>query len=118
MKKLNQILQFIVLVYFGIFLFFLMGFDTLGPIFGIKETTPQIMTSIMLIGGALLVIHWGTSILVIKGIKNILIQKEQEMISLKAKLYDLEHPKLKDKKFTDPEKESAKSEGPNLTSEK
>lgn len=109
MKKLHQIFQIIVLAYFGIFLFFFMGFGTLGPIFGMEEITPNSMTSIFLIGGGLLLVQWGTGLLMVKGINDALSQKEQEMVLLKAKLYDLEHPKLTEKKTPDLPKSSSET---------
>lgn len=110
MKKLNQILQFIVLAYFGTFLVFFMGFGTLGPIFGMEKATPEIISNILLIGGCILLVHWGTGALMVKGIKDTLTQKEQEMVNLKARLYDLKHPKFTEQKK--PELSQPKSENP------
>lgn len=118
MKKLNQFLQLIVLAYFGMLLLFLMGFDTLGPIFKIKETTPKIMTSFILFGATLLAVQWGISFLVIKEIKNTLIKKEREIITLKAKLYDLDHPKLGIRKIAGNSKEIVQIEDQDPASEK
>lgn len=112
MKKLHQILQIIVLAYFGIFLFFFMGFGTLGPIFGMEEITPNSMTSIFLIGGGLLLVQWGTGLLMLKGINDTLSEKEQEMVILKAKLYDIEHPKLAEKKTQELPKSSSETSAP------
>jgi hypothetical protein len=118
MKKLHQFLQIIVLAYFGTFLFFFMGFGTLGPIFGMEEITPNSMTTIFLIGGGLLLVQWGTGLLMIKGINDTLSEKEQEMVNLKAKLYDLEHPKLAEKKTAELPKSSSETSTPNPNPEK
>jgi uncharacterized membrane protein YhaH (DUF805 family) len=118
MKKLHQFLQIIVLAYFGTFLFFFMGFGTLGPIFGMEEITPNSMTSILLIGLGLLLVHWGIGALMVKGINDKLSQKEQEMVNLKAKLYDLEHPKLVEKKTVELPKASPETSTPSQSPEK
>jgi hypothetical protein len=76
------------------------------------------MTSILLIGLGLLLVHWGISALMVKGINDTLSQKEQEMVNLKAKLYDLEHPKLAEKKTAELPKSSSETSTPNPNPEK
>jgi len=93
MKKLHQILQIVLLVYFGAFLIFFLGFSSLGGMFGMEEITPDAMITVFLIGAIIFLINWGTSLMTMKGIKEQMSKREVEMNSLKAKLYDFEHPK-------------------------
>ena len=93
MKKLHQILQIVLLVYFGAFLIFFLGFTSLGGLFGMEEITADAMITIFLVGAILFLINWVASILTVKGMNEQMNKREIEMNSLKAKLYDFEHPK-------------------------
>ncbi len=93
MKKLHQILQIVLLVYFGAFLIFFLGFSSLGGMFGMEEITADAMVTVFLIGAILFLITWGSSSMTMKGMNDQMSKREIEMNSLKAKLYDFEHPK-------------------------
>lgn len=93
MKKLHQILQIVLLVYFGAFLIFFLGFRSLGGLFGMEVITADAMITIFLVGAILFLINWVASSMTVKGMNEQLNKREIEMNSLKAKLYDFEHPK-------------------------
>ena len=93
MKKLHQILQIVLLVYFGIFLIFFLGFGSLGGLFGMEEITADAMTTIFLVGAILFLINWAASSMTRKGMNEQMKKREIEMNTLKSKLYDFEHPK-------------------------
>ena len=93
MKKLHQILQIVLLVYFGAFLIFFLGFTSLGSMFGMEEITADAMITVFLVGAVIFLITWGTSSMAIKRLNEQMAKREMEMNSLKAKLYDFEHPK-------------------------
>lgn len=93
MKKLHQILQIVLLVYFGAFLIFFLGFSSLGGMFGMEEITADAMITVFLAGAVIFLITWGTSSMAMKGLNEQMAKREMEMNSLKAKLYDFEHPK-------------------------
>lgn len=93
MKKLHQILQIVLLVYFGAFLIFFLGFSSLGGMFGMEEITSDAMITVFLIGAVIFLIAWGTSSMTMKGMNEQMSKREIEMNTLKAKLYDFEHPK-------------------------
>lgn len=93
MKKLHQILQIVLLVYFGGFLIFFISFSSLGGVFGMEEITSDGMVTIFLIGAILFLISWAAGSMTVKGMTDQLNKREIEMNTLKAKLYDFEHPK-------------------------
>ncbi|MDI1321760.1 MAG: hypothetical protein PSV36_03360 [Algoriphagus sp.] len=93
MKKLNQILQIVLLVYFGAFLIFFLGFRSLGGLFGMEEITADAMITIFLLGAIIFLINWVASSMTVKGLNEQMNKREIEMNGLKAKLYDFEHPK-------------------------
>ncbi len=93
MKKLYEILQIVLLVYFGAFLIFFLGFGSLGGMFGMEEITADAMVTVFLIGAVIFLITWGSSSMAMKGLNEQMSKREIEMNSLKAKLYDFEHPK-------------------------
>ncbi len=93
MKKLHQILQIVLLVYFGAFLIFFLGFSSLGGMFGMEEITADAMITVFLIGAVIFLITWGTSSMTMKGMNEQMSKREIEMNTLKAKLYDFEHQK-------------------------
>ena len=94
MKKLHQILQIVLLVYFGAFLIFFLGFSSLGGMFGMEEITADAMITVFLIGAIIFLITWGTSSMAMKGLNEQMAKREIEMNNLKARLYDFEHPKV------------------------
>lgn len=94
MKKITQILQFILLIFFGAFTIFFVAFDALGGLFGVAEINSDQMVKIMLTGLIVFLITWLSSHLTVKGLTDSMAKKEIEMNKLKAKLYDLEHPEV------------------------
>jgi len=97
MQKFHRILQIILLIYFVGILIFFIAFDTMGSLVGIAEVTSNSVVKIMLTGLFLFLISW----LIGKAVKSSLNGKikkmESEMNSLKAKIYDFEHPKSVEK---------------------
>ena len=92
MKKLHQILQIALLVYFGAFLIFFIAFDTLGGLFGMEEITSDSMVTIILIGLILFLAAWGSSYAAYNSLTSTIKKMENDMNGLKAKIYDFEHP--------------------------
>ncbi|MEB2781641.1 hypothetical protein [Algoriphagus persicinus] len=93
MKKLHQILQIVLLAYFGAFLIFFIAFDTLGGLFGMEEITSDSMVTIILIGLLLFLAAWGSSYAAYSSLSSQIKKMENETHALKAKIYDFEHPK-------------------------
>ncbi|MFC3880213.1 hypothetical protein ACFOSV_08500 [Algoriphagus namhaensis] len=98
MKKFTQVLQIVLLVFFAAMTIFFVAFDTLGGLFGTAEISSDQMVKIMLTGLIIFLITWLSAYLTIKGLSDSLTKKEIEMNKLKAKLYDLEHPDIPQKK--------------------
>jgi hypothetical protein len=92
MKKLHQILQIALLVYFGAFLIFFIAFDTLGGVFGMDEITSDSMVTITLIGLIIFLAAWGSSYAAYSSLSSQIKKMESETHALKAKIYDFEHP--------------------------
>ncbi|MEB2778250.1 hypothetical protein SYJ56_23265 [Algoriphagus sp. D3-2-R+10] len=92
MKKLHQILQIALLVYFGAFLIFFIAFDTLGGLFGMEEITSDSMVTITMIGLILFLAAWGSSYAAYSSLSSQIKKMENETHALKAKIYDFEHP--------------------------
>ncbi|PZX50216.1 hypothetical protein [Algoriphagus chordae] len=93
MKKLHQILQIALLVYFGAFLIFFIAFDTLGGLFGMDEITSDSMVTITLIGLIIFLAAWGSSYAAYNSLASTIKKMEIDANSLKAKIYDFEHPR-------------------------
>ena len=87
-------MQFVLLVYFGAFLIFFLGFGSLGGMFGMEEITADAMVTVFLIGAILFLISWGALSMTVKGMNDQMSKREIEMNNLKARLYDFEHPKV------------------------
>jgi len=104
MKKFHQILQIAILVYFGVFLIFFIGFDTLGGLFGMDEITSDALVNIILIGSVLFLLSWAVGYSVQNSMTSAMKKIEQEMNGLKAKIYDFEHPKTNPKSPEAPKK--------------
>jgi hypothetical protein len=94
MKKAHQILQIVLLIYFAFFLLFFLGFSSFGGLFGMEEITSDAMITIFLIGIILFLSSWVAGTMRIKNQQDQMSKKELEMNSLKAKLYDFEHPTI------------------------
>ncbi|WP_425636086.1 hypothetical protein ACPUEN_11875 [Algoriphagus yeomjeoni] len=95
MKKLHQILQIALLVYFGAFLIFFVAFETLGGLFGMEEITSDSMVTIILIGMILFLAAWGSSYAAYSSLSSQIKKMESETNALKAKIYDFEHPAVR-----------------------
>lgn len=93
MKKLHQILQIALLVYFGAFLIFFIAFDTLGGLFGMEEITSDDMVTITMIG-LIFLAAWGSSYVAYSSLSSQIKKMESETNALKAKIYDFEHPRV------------------------
>lgn len=102
MKKLHQILQIALLVYFGAFLIFFVAFDTIGKVFGMEEITSDSMVTITLIGLILFLAAWGSSYAAYSSLSSQIKKMESETHALKAKIYDFEHPAVPTKPTTRP----------------
>ncbi len=102
MKKLHQILQIAILVYFGAFLIFFVAFDTLGGLFGMDEITSDSMVTIILIGLILFLAAWGSSYAAYSSLASQIKKMESETHALKAKIYDFEHPRVPNNPATKP----------------
>lgn len=112
MKKITQILQIVLLVFFAALTIFFVAFDTLGGLFGMSEISSDQMVKILLTGLIIFLITWLSAHLTIKGQSDSLAKKEIEMNKIKAKLYDLEHPETPSKKSENIKIESPESPTP------
>ncbi|MGM0945850.1 MAG: hypothetical protein ACQEW9_11740 [Bacteroidota bacterium] len=113
MKKTHQVLQIILLAYFGLFLIFFIAFDTLGGLFGMQEVSSDDMVKIILLGFILFLISWLIGRTVRASLEKKIKNMETEMNGLKAKIYDMEHPKSAEKAKTKPSP-SEETESSNL----
>jgi hypothetical protein len=93
MKKIAQILQIALLVFFLVYVMFFIFFDVLGSTFGMDPITPESMVKVFLTGTIIFLASWGALSIQISGQSDKLKKMESEMNGIKAKLYDLEHPK-------------------------
>ncbi|MEP0711495.1 hypothetical protein [Algoriphagus sp.] len=114
MKKLHQILQIALLVYFGAFLIFFIAFDTLGGLFGMQEITSDSMVTITLIGLILFLAAWGSSYAAYSSLSSQIKKMESETNALKAKIYDFEHPATPVRPSTRPTSPPSESEQSNI----
>lgn len=72
---------------------FFIFFEVLGPAFGMDPITSASMVKIFLVGLILTLASWGSTTIYISGLLAKQKKTEMEMNAVKAKLYDLEHPK-------------------------
>lgn len=93
MKSIAKYLQIALFAYFLGFLMFFIFFETLGSVFGMDPITATSMVKVFLTGIILFLASWGTSAIHISSQTDKIKKMEQEMNGVKAKLYDLEHPK-------------------------
>lgn len=110
MKKLHQILQIVLLVYFGAFLIFFIAFDTLGGLFGMEEITSDDMVTITMIGLILFLAAWGSSYAAYSSLSSQIKKMESETNALKAKIYDFEHPRVPESSTSKPTSPSDKDQ--------
>jgi len=93
MKKIAFYLQIALLIFFLVFLMFFIFFETLGSTFGMDPITAESMVKVFLTGSLIFLAAWGAIGIHQSGLNDKLKKMESEMNALKAKLYDLEHPK-------------------------
>ncbi len=113
MKKFHQILQIVLLAYFGAFLIFFIAFDTLGGVFGMDEINSDSVVKIMLIGLIIFLLTWAIGYSVGSSMNASMKKMENEINGLKAKIYDFEHPAV-DPKSTEPIKKGKDPDPSNL----
>ena len=94
MKTIAQYLQIALLAYFLVFLMFFIFFDALGPMFGMDPLTSASVVKIILTGLIVFLSSWVAAAFYNSSLTDKIKKMEQEMNGLKAKLYDLEHPKV------------------------
>lgn len=97
MKKIHQFLQIALLLYFGVFLIFFISFNTLSGLFNMQEITSDSMVTITLIGLVIFLISWLLGRGVTGSLSDKIKKMDLEINSLKAKIYDFEHPKRSSK---------------------
>lgn len=111
MKSVAQFLQLALLVFLLTFLLFFIFFDVLGPAFGMDPITPVSLVKIFLTGLILSLASWGASTIYTGGLIAKQKKTEIEMNAVKAKLYDLEHPKSTSQSKPIPQKNQEESGG-------
>ncbi len=94
MKTIAKYLQIALLAYFLVFLMFFIFFDSLGAMFGMDPITATSMVKVFLTGVIVYLAGWGALAMHASSQNDKIKKMEQEMNGLKAKLYDLEHPKV------------------------
>ncbi len=93
MKTIAHYLQLAVLIFFLVFFIFFISFDLFGAMFGMDPLTPESMAKVFLTGFILYLAAWGATLIHRSNLNDQIKKMETEMNTLKAKLYDLEHPK-------------------------
>lgn len=93
MKNIAKYLHIALLAYFLVFLMFFIFFDSLGAMFGMDPITATSMVKVILTGVIVFLASWGASAIHASSQTDKIKKMEQEMNGVKAKLYDLEHPK-------------------------
>jgi hypothetical protein len=93
MKSLAKYLQIALLAYFLVFLLFFIFFDSLGSMFGMDPITSTSMVKVFLTGLIVFLASWAALAFHMSSLNDKIKKMEQEMNGVKAKLYDLEHPK-------------------------
>lgn len=111
MKTIAHYLQLAVLVFFLLFLIFFIAFETLGSVFGMDPLTPESMVKVFLTGFILFLAAWGASLIHKSNLNDQIKKMQTEMNALKAKLYDLEHPKTPQPGKVIPQKNQEDSTG-------
>jgi len=111
MKSVAQFLQISLLVFLLTFLLFFIFFDVLGSAFGMDPITPVSMVKVFLTGLILSLASWGASTIYTSGLVAKHKKTELEMNAVKAKLYDLEHPKSSTQSRPVPQKNQEESGG-------
>lgn len=94
MKSIAFFLQLLLSAFFLVFLVLFVFFDSLGAVLGMDQISSDLMGRIFLIGLILFLFSWAVSTFVLTDLRNQLKKMEAELNAVKAKLYDLEHPKI------------------------
>lgn len=94
MKNIAKYLQVIVLAYFILYLIFFIAFDTIGKTFGMDPLTSDSMVKVFLVGFILFLAAWGAGRMHNNNQNTSIKKMQDEINSLKARLYDFEHPKV------------------------
>lgn len=111
MKTLAHYLQLALLAYFFLFLLFFIFFESLGSLFGMDPIASSSLVKVFLTGLLLFLATWISKTLHTKGLTEQIKKMEIEMNSVKAKLYDLEHPKIAQPSKPVPQKNQEESSG-------
>jgi uncharacterized membrane protein (DUF485 family) len=93
MRSIALYLHLLLLAFFLVFLVLFVFFDSLGAVLGMDQISPDVMGRVFLIGFILFLFSWAASTLGLNSLRSKLQKIEAELIAVKAKLYDLEHPK-------------------------
>jgi uncharacterized membrane protein (DUF485 family) len=92
MRSIAFYLQLMLLAFFLVFLLLFVFFETMGILLGMDEIFPDAMVRIFLVGLIIFLISWLAGAIEANSRNRKLKAMEAEMNSVKAKLYDLEHP--------------------------
>lgn len=98
MQNIAKYLQFAVLAFFVVFLILFISFDTVGSMFGMDPLTSDSMVKVFLTGFILFLATWGAVMINNSNQATSIKKMQDEMNTLKAKLYDFEHPKIVESK--------------------
>ena len=93
MKSIAFYLQLLLLAFFLVLLVLFVFFDTLGALIGMDQISSDVMGRIFLIGLILFLFSWAASTFGLTSLRSRIKKMEAELNAVKAKLYDLEHPK-------------------------
>lgn len=104
MKNIAKYLQIVVIAYFVLYLIFFIAFDTIGKTFGMDPLTSDSLVKIFLTGLILFLAAWGAGIMHDSNQNTSIKKMQDEMNGLKAKIYDIEHPKVDEPKRPIPQK--------------
>jgi p-aminobenzoyl-glutamate transporter AbgT len=111
MKNIAKYLQILVLAYFILYLIFFLAFDTIGKTFGMDPLTSNSMVKVFLTGFILSLAAWGAVLMENKNQNDAMKKMQDEMNGLKAKIYDIEHPKVVEPKRPIPQKNQDETSG-------
>jgi p-aminobenzoyl-glutamate transporter AbgT len=111
MKNIAKYLQIVVIAYFILYLIFFLAFDTIGKTFGMDPLTSDSMVKVFLTGFILSLGAWGAVLIQNKNQNDVMKKMQDEMNGLKAKIYDIEHPKVVEPKRPFPQKNQDDSSG-------
>ncbi|MBS4070203.1 hypothetical protein ACFPIK_11010 [Algoriphagus aquatilis] len=111
MRTIAFYLQLILLAFFLVFLVLFVFFDSLGALVGMEQISPEIMGRIFLLGLILFLFSWGATTFGLRILRGKFKKMESEMNEVKAKLYDLEHPKVRTISQSVPQKNQEEQSG-------